>query len=136
MELFESCYGLMPSLQFKDYVLAQRIKRLKLKTLAEQSLLRAKKLFDEHNKDGNALNLSKLSKELKNCNPGDVKKAENIKELIEQQLNDLITVKEEIEQSHSQLFNEKSNIKIWKANELAFHEKLIKELKCLKIACT
>jgi len=37
----------MPPLQFKDYVLAQRIKRLKLKTLAEQSLLRAKKLFDE-----------------------------------------------------------------------------------------
>ena len=57
-----------------------------------------------------------------------MKKAENIKELIEQQLNDLITVKEEIEQSRSQLFNEKSNIKIWKANELAFHDKLIKEL--------
>lgn len=129
MELYESCYGLMSPMQFKDYVLAQRIKRLKLKTLVEQSLSRATKLFDEQNNDGNAMNLSKLSKELKDCNPGDVKRAENIKELIEQRLKDLIATKEEIESSRSKLFDEKANVRIWKANELAFHEKFIKELE-------
>ena len=129
MELYESCYGLMSSLQFKDYVLAHRIKRLKLKTMVEQSILRANKLFDEQNKDGIAMNFSKLSKDFKDCNPGDVKRAENIKELIEQRLNNLIATREEIESSPSKLFDEKSNVRIWKANELAFHEIFIKELE-------
>ena len=86
-------------------------------------------MFDEQNKDGNAMNLSKLSKELKECNPGDVNKAENMKELIEQRLKDLIATKEEIESSRSKLFDEKANVRIWKANELAFHEKFIEELE-------
>ena len=86
MEFFESCYDLMSPLQFKDYVLSQRIKRLNLHALAEQSLLRANKLLDEHSKDGNTMNLSKLAMELKYCNPGDMKR-----------VDDLIAAKEDIE---------------------------------------
>ena len=70
----------MPPLQFKEYVLSQRVKRLTLKTLAEKSLIKANKFLDEHSKHGNTMNLSKLSKELKDCNPDNVKRAENIKE--------------------------------------------------------
>ena len=118
----------MLPLQFKEYVLSQRVKRLKLKTLAQQSLITANKVLDEHNKHANTMNLSKLSKELKDCNPDNVKRADNIKELIEQWLNDLIAEKEELEQSHSQSFDKKSIIRIWNAKELAFHETLNKEL--------
>ena len=106
MDFFESCYGLSPPLQYKEYVPSQRIKSLKLKTLAEQSLPKANKLLDEHSKDGKAINLAKLSKELKDCNPGDVRRAENIKELIEELSNGLITANEDIEQSRSKLFDE------------------------------
>jgi len=96
--------------------------------LAEQSLIKANKVLNEHTKHGKAMNLSKLSKELKDCNPDNVKRADNIKELTEQWLNDLIAEKEEIEQSHSQSFDKKSSIRIWNAKELAFHETLNKEL--------
>ena len=92
--------GLIPPLQLKEYVLSQRVKRLTFKTFAEQSLIKANKLLDEHSKHGNVMNLSKLSKELKDCTPDNVKRADNIKELIKQWLNDLIAEKKEIEQSH------------------------------------
>ena len=68
MELFASCFGLMLPLRFKHGVLSQRIKRLKLKALAEQSLIRAKKLIDGDSEDGNAMKIVKSVKVLEISN--------------------------------------------------------------------
>ena len=52
----------------KHGVLSQKIKKLKLKALAEQSLIRAKELLDGDSEDGNAMKIVKSVKVLEISN--------------------------------------------------------------------
>ena len=129
IELYEAIYDMIPYLQFKSYVLGQRVTRSKIKDRVSNIILKVDKMLDPNNKDGNAINVTKYSSALTSISVRDVHCIENTKLKVEKFLQELSDVKEIIEASRSSLFNEKMNVKSWKANELVFHEKQIEVIE-------
>ena len=66
IELYQAIYGVMLCLQFKSYVLGQRVTRSKIKDSAPNIILKVDKMLDPNNKDSNAINLTKCSSALTN----------------------------------------------------------------------
>lgn len=57
-DLFQSSFDLMSPLQFKDYVLTQRITRWRLQNEIEQQTRKYSTLMNPDSKDGNAMNIA------------------------------------------------------------------------------
>ena len=122
-ELYEAIYDLIPYLQFKSYLLGQRITRSKIKGSVSNIISKVAKVLVPNNKDDNAINVTKYSSGLTNISVHDVYCVENTKLKVEEFLQQLSDVKKIIEASRSSLFNEKMNVKPWKVNELVFYDK-------------
>jgi hypothetical protein len=82
----------MAPLQFKDYVLTQRISRWRLQNEIEGRSRKYSALIhsDGNNKDGNAMNVAQFgSGQLTTFKPGDISKAESCQERIEQGIKNI-----------------------------------------------
>ena len=106
-ELYEAIYDLIPYLQFKSYLLGQRITRSKINDSVSNIISKVDKVLDPNNKDGNAINVTKYSSGLTNISVRDIYCVENTKLKVEEFLHELSDVKKIIEASRSSLFNEK-----------------------------
>ena len=70
-KLYEAVFSFLAPLQFKNYVLEQRITRWKIKEdcrLLEENI---EKLFNKESKDGNAINVQRFMSDLVHFKTGD-----------------------------------------------------------------
>ena len=100
-ELYEAIYDLIPYLQFKSYLLGQRITRSKTKDSVSNIISSVRDVY---------------------C-------VENTKLNVEEFLQELSDVKKIIEASRSSLFIEKMNVKPWKVNGLVFYDKQLEVIE-------
>ena len=56
-EIYYSLFELIPLLQFKDYVVSQRVTRWKMKTAIGEHIEKINALMNSNSKDGNAINV-------------------------------------------------------------------------------
>ena len=122
-DLFLSSFDLMAPLQFKDYVLSQRISRWRLQNKIEEQSRKYSALMNSDSKDGNAMNVAKFgSGQLTTFKIGDLSKAEFCQERIEQAIREIeeqITV---VRRKRSYLFDSNNEVKHYRANEFEFFD--------------
>ena len=92
-ELYEAIYDLIPYLQFKSYLLGQRITRSKIKDSVSNIISKVDKVLDPNNKDGN---VTKYSSGLTNISVRDIYCVENTKLKVEEFLHELSDVKKSL----------------------------------------
>ena len=129
IKLYEAIYGLMPYLQFRSYLLGQRVTRSKLKNIISNIISKVDKVLYPNNKDNNAINVAKYSSRLTNISVRDVHCVENAKLKVEKFLQEQSDIKEIIEAACNSLLNEKMSVKSWKVNELAFYDKQLEVIE-------
>ena len=120
-DLFLSSFDLMAPLQFKDYVLTQRISRWKTQNEIEEQCRKYSALMNSSSKDGNAMNVVKFgSGELTTFKPGDLSKAESCQEQIGQAIKNVEAQITVVRRKRSDLFDSNNEVKHYRANELEF----------------
>ena len=120
-DLFLSSFDLMAPLQFKDYVLTQRISRWKTQNEIEEQCRKYSAVMNSGSKDGNAMNIVKFgSGELTTFKPGDLSKAESCQEQIEQAIKNIEAQITVVRRKRSDLFDSNNEVKHYRANELEF----------------
>ena len=120
-DLFLSSFDLMAPLQFKDYVLSQRISRWRLLNKIEEQSRKYSALMNSDSKDGNAMNVAKFgSGQLTTFKIGDLSKAEFCQERIEQAIRDIEDQITLVRSKRSGLFDSNNEVKHYRANELEF----------------
>ena len=122
-EIYNSSFELMAPLQFKEYVIAQRISRWKTEKGLNDLRKKIENQLDPESRDGRAQNMARFSAETINkIKPGDLFKAESSQKVVKKLLDEVLKKKEEILQLRSNLFDKDMNIKPWRANELVFYD--------------
>ena len=140
-ELYKSSYDLMSPLQFKNYVVSQRLLRKKFNDKLKKVNNEFQDLING-GKSGNSYNVIKYTSDDSMFVAKDVRRAENTLKVLTDLQNKICELKKMFIQYRSNLFNSEHKIKDWEANELAFYDKLIEnciemydqtEPKCNKI---
>ena len=140
-ELYKSSYDLMSPLQFKNYVVSQRLLRKKFNDKLKKVNNEFQDLING-GKSGNSYNVIKYTSDDSMFVVKDVRRAENTLKVLTDLQNKICELKKMFIQYRSNLFNSGHKIKDWEANELAFYDKLIEnciemydqtEPKCNKI---
>ena len=140
-ELYKSGYDLMSPLQFKNYVVSQRLLRKKFNDKLKKVNNEFQDLING-GKSGNSYNVIKYTSDDSMFVAKDVRRAENTLKVLTDLQNKLCELKKMFIQYRSNLFDSEHKIKDWEANELAFYDKLIEnciemydqtEPKCNKI---
>ena len=133
-ELSEEIYDLFSPVQFKDYVISQRVIRWKLVSTVEK----IKKSFDDllvTHSSGYGENVVKYtSEEASQFTVKDLRRSENTSKIIEELLVKINDASSLITTYSSNLFDSNHVIKSWKANEMAFYDSLIDECVQMKNA--
>ena len=134
--IYKSSYELIASpLQFREYVISQRILRWKVKSLLKSDEQNANKLIVD-GKSGQSQNIKKYSGEdTSHFTAKDVKRAENSEILLTQLLKKLSGNKDKVAGYRYDLFGKELNVRPWKANELIFMTVLLKSMSNWKILC-
>ena len=140
-EMYKSSYDLMSPLQFKNYVVSQRLLRKKFNDKLKKVSNEFQDLING-GKSGNSCNVIKYARDDSMFVAKDVRRAENTLKVLTDLQNKICELKKMFIQYRSNLFNSEHKIKDWEANELAFYDKLIEnciemydqtESKCNKI---
>ncbi|CAB3978155.1 Hypothetical predicted protein [Paramuricea clavata] len=132
-EIYNSSFELMAPLQFKEYVITQRISRWKIEKGLTDLQKKIENQLDPESGDGRAQNIARFSAETINkIKPGDLFKAESSQTVVQIRLDGVLKKKQEILNLRSNLFDKDMNIKQWRANELRFYDSKITLLEELK----
>ena len=127
-ELYTSCYGAVSTLQFREYLLSQRIVRWRIKMSVEKIQKKFENLCSSN--DGNAINIRKYTaEEVSQATSKDCKRVENSIDIVEK-FN--ISVQENINSTREQrgmLTGKSGEMKKWKSNELKFIDDNLELLK-------
>ena len=123
-ELYKSSYDLMSPLQFKNYVVSQRLLRKKFNDKLKKVNNEFQDLINS-GKSGNSYNVIKYTSDDSMFVAKDVRRAENTLKVLTDLQNKICELKKMFIQYRSNLFNSEHKIKDWEANELAFYDKLI-----------
>ena len=123
-DIYRSSFELMTPMQFKDYVISQRISRWKIEKGVSDLLKKIENQLDPKSGDGRAQNIARFSSETmgKILKPGDLFKAESSKKVIQKLLDEVSTKMKEIVVLRSNLVDKDTNLKLWRANELMFYD--------------
>ena len=132
-ELFESIYDLIAPLQFKNYVIEQRIMQWKIWNTIASLKNSFQNIFNDESRDGNAKNVQKFTSEMKSFKTGDRAKALAAQGIIEKLLAKVNDIRCTIFENRSSLFDKVNEVKPWKANELKFYDNNLEELKSMKV---
>ena len=124
----KSSYELIASpLQFREYVISQRILRWKVKSLLKSDEQNTNRLIVD-GKSGQSQNIKKYSGEdTSHFTAKDVKRAENSEILLTQLLKKLSGNKDKVTGYRYDLLDKELNVRPWKANELDFYDSIIEE---------
>ena len=116
----------MAPLQFKEYVIAQRISRWKVEKGLTDLRKKIENQLDPESGDGRAQNITRFSaKTINKIKSGDLLNAQSSQKLVEKLLDEVLKRKQEIIKLRSNLFGKDMNIKPWRANELMFYDSKI-----------
>ena len=133
-ELFEEIYDLLSPVQFKDYVISQRVIRWKLVSTVEEIKKSFNDLLVTHS-SGYGENVVKYtSEEASQFTVKDLRRPENTSKIIKELLVKINDASSLITTYHSNLFDGNHVIKSWKVNEMAFYDSLIDECVQMKNA--
>ena len=126
--IYKSSYEVIASpLQFREYIISQRILRWKVKSLLKSDEQNANRLIVD-GKSGQSQNIKKYSGEdTSHFIAKDVKRAENSEILLTQLLKKLSGNKDKVAGYRYDLFDKELNVRPWKANELDFYDSIIEE---------
>lgn len=113
----------MAPLQFKEYVIPQRVSRWKIEKGLTDLQKKIQNQLDPESRDGRAQNIARFSADTINTiKPGDLFKAESSQKEVRNLLDEVLKKKQEITELRSNLFDNNMNIKPWRANELMFYD--------------
>jgi hypothetical protein len=133
-ELYEAVFDLnIAPLQFKNYVIEQRVSRWKIQKTIDLLKNSFENIFSDESKDGNAKNVRKFASEMTSFKTGDKAKALTAQDIIEKLLAKVNDVSCTISEKRSMLFNKANEVKPWKANELKFYDNKLDGLKSMKV---
>jgi hypothetical protein len=133
-ELYEAVFDLnIAPLQFKNYVIEQRVSRWKIQKTIDLLKNSFENIFSDESKDGNAKNVRKFASEMTSFKTGDKAKALTAQDIIEKLLAKVNDVSCTISEKRSMLFNTANEVKPWKANELKFYDNKLDGLKSMKV---
>ena len=126
-ELYDSSFELMAPIQFKKYVVPQRVMRWKTTREVEDLLHKISNILDPGSKDGNAINVVRFSKpQLSQMTAGDRAKAERSHSLLEGLITQTSRKLAQLKENRSKLFDKEHNVQQWRANELRFVDSKLK----------
>ena len=120
----------MAPIQFKEYVVSQRVMRWKTTRELEDLLHKINNILDPGSKDGNAINVARFSKpQLSQMTAGDRAKAERSHSLLEGLITQTSNKLAQLKENRSKLFDKEYNVRQWRANELRFVDSKLKSAK-------
>ena len=128
-KLYEAVFSFLAPLQFKNYVLEQRITRWKIK----EDCRLLENLFNKESKDGNAINVQRFMSELVHFKTGDKARALSAQGIIEKFLSREAEINQRVTEKRALLFTKVNDVKVWKANELNFYDQRLGQLKSLRM---
>lgn len=113
----------MAPLQFKDYVISQRIARWRLQREVDEFHQKVNNILNPSSKDGNAKNVQHFSsQDIGQIKKGDLYKAEASTKCIENIINSVSQMQLKIVDLRANLFDKDKNVKPWRANDLKFFD--------------
>ena len=115
-ELYEAVFDLISPLQFKSYVIEQRVSRWKIQKTLDWLKNRLENVFSPESKDGNAKNVQKFLSEMTSFKTGDKAKALTAQGIMENLLAKANDISCTISEKRLLLFNKANEVKAWKAN--------------------
>ena len=132
-ELYEAAFDLLAPLQFKNYVLEQRIARWRINEECKSLEDSFQNFFNRESKDGNAINVQKFMSELANFKTGDKARVLSAQGVVEKFLFREAEVNKKVSEKRALLFNKVNDVKAWKSNELNFYDQRLDQLKILRM---
>lgn len=123
----------MALLQFKNYVLEQRITRWRIDEGCKLFEGSVQNLFNKEGKDGNAIYVQRFMSKLAHFKTGDKARSLSALGVIEKSLLKEAEINQRFSEKRALLFNKVNDVKAWKAIKLNFYDQRLDQLKTLRM---